>query len=109
MFTDVVVVGLCDVPEPVEELGLKVHQVDASQESWSKVALPGACREIAKALEGDGRVLVFSESETKAGLVVCGYRKSLNIPFVSSRSSTTCSHGIETHLIPSSTYNSARR
>ena len=107
-FTDVVVVGPCDVPEPVEALGLKVHQVDASEESWSKVTLPGVCRGIAQSLEGDGRVLVYSESETKAGLVVCGYRESFDL-LVYPCSSTTCSNGVETHLIPSSAHNSARR
>ncbi|KAJ3520812.1 hypothetical protein NMY22_g12580 [Coprinellus aureogranulatus] len=75
MFTDVVVVGPYDVPEAVEELGLNVHNVDArqDQDAWLTLELPAICRTIARTLDGDGRVLIYSESETKAGLVVCAY------------------------------------
>lgn len=73
MFTDVLLVGSNDVRETAEELGLKLHSVDAGRETWLKSELPGACRAISKALDGDGCVLVYSESETKASLVVCAY------------------------------------
>lgn len=81
MFTDVVLVGSNDVRETAEELGLKLHSVDAGRETWLKSELPGACRAISKALDGDGCVLVYSESETKASLVVCAYRECMSVFF----------------------------
>lgn len=98
MFTDVVVVGSSDVTDTAKDLGLKLHHVAASNDTWLKRELPDACRTIAKALDGDGCVLVFSESETKASLVVCGYRESTYLSSSRTLIDSSCSHGFEAYI-----------